>query len=583
VNTVFDNGLGSSFRQFAVQVHDDEGARRYRTFPIQYDPDSQRVELRLARVHRKDGRVLESVRSYEQQLGEPWYRIYYDTRAQVIVLPDLEQGDIVEVRYRIDDVAHRNLFADYYGDLHTLQGFVPTARMEYVLITPANRKFYVHEPKLPGLEHQQKVEGEQRIDHWLALDLPAIVAESGMPGMTETSPYLHVSTYDSWQSVGKWYWGLIKDQLYADAALKKTVRDLVAGATTTRQKVERIHRWVVTNTRYVGLEFGIHGYLPYRVPLIVQRGFGDCKDKASLLYTMMREAGVEARIVLLRTRRNGGLESAPASLAIFDHAIAYVPELDMYLDGTAEHSGTSELPSQDQGVVVLLVGPSGAELRTTPVFDADKNRRSRKLEVALAADGAAEVEGREVVAGSEAAGYRGYYEAVGTRAERFERSLGSLYPGVKLKEQSFSPLDDREQPVRYSYRIEVQQLARWDGDELRLEPTVLKDLVQSMARQPSRKHALDLESARAYDEERIVKLPAGFEVRDLPAGGEVSSRFGRLRLELSRGAGTVTARTELVLQSDRVSEAEYPEFRRFIQAADQLLKQRIGLRKEQGR
>ena len=516
---------------------------------------------------------------YEQSLGEPWYRIYYDTRSLVIVLPDLEGGDIVELRYRIDDVAHRNLFADYYGDLHTLQGFVPTARTEYVLITPEKRRFYIHEPAMKGLEHEQKVEGGKRIDHYTAENLPAIVVESDMPGLTETSPYLHVSTYDSWQAVGKWYWGLIKDQLYADAALSKTVRDLIAGATTTQQKVERIHRWVVTNTRYVGLEFGIHGYLPYRVPLIVQRGFGDCKDKASLLYTMMREAGVDARIVLLRTRRNGALATEPASLSIFDHAIAYVPELDLYLDGTAENSGTSELPTQDQGVMVLVVGPGGAELKTTPVFDADKNKRTRKLEVALSSDGSAEVQASEIVAGADAASYRGYYEAPGTRAERFERSLGELYPGVELQEQTFDPLDDREQPVRYRYKMKVPQLARWDGDELRLEPTVLRDLVQSMARLPTRRHVLDLQGHRAYEEERVVKLPAGLDVRDLPAGGEVSSRFGRLRLELSRGAGTVVARTELRVDADRIAPREYPEFRRWVEAADQLLKQRIGLRK----
>ena len=580
VNTVFENGLGSSFRQYAVQVHDDEGARRYRTFPIQYDPDSQRVDLRLARVYRKGGHVLESVRSYEQQLGEPWYRIYYDTRAMVVVLPDLEPGDIIELRYRLDDVAHRNLFADYYGDLHTWQGFVPTVRSEYVLITPKSRNFYRSPATLPGLKHTQKIDGNRRIDHYLAENIPAIVAENDMPGLTEVSPYLHVSTYKTWRDVGRWYWGLIKDQLYADESLRATVREITKDAKTTREKVERIHRWVVTKTRYVGLEFGIHGFLPYRVPLIVQRGFGDCKDKASLLYTMMREAGVDAKIVLLRTRRNGGIGGEPASLSIFDHAIAYVPELDLYIDGTAEHSGIDELPGQDQGVTVLVVGPDSAELRTTPVLDAEKNRRQRSLKVSLDNDGSAQVEGEEVVSGADAAGYREYYEAPGTRAERFERSLGSLYPGLKLEQQKFSGLDHLDQPVRYSYQLDVPQLARWDGDELRLTPSVLHDLVQDMARLPARRHVLDLNMNRAYSEERTVRLPAGLVPSDLPAGGEASSPFGRLRLSFSHSPGAIVARTELTVTRDRVAPSEYPEFRRWVEAADQLLKQRIGVRKE---
>ncbi len=584
VNTVFDNGLGSSFHQHAVEVHDEEGARQYRTFPIQYDPDSQRVELRLARVYRKDGHVLESVRTAEEQLGEPWYRIYYDTRALIVVFPDLEPGDVVEVRYRVDDIAHRNLFADYYGDLHVWQGAAPVVRSEYVLITPASRQFYMNESPLPGLAHKQEVLGNRRIDYFAANDVPAVVSEGGMPGITETAAYLHVSTYKSWQDVGRWYWGLIKDQLYADESLKRTVHKLCADAKTDREKVDRIHDWVVQNTRYVGLEFGIHGFMPYRVPLIVQRGFGDCKDKASLLYTMLREAGIDARIALTRTRHNGAISDQPASLAIFDHAITYVPAFDLFLDGTAEHSGADELPVQDQGVTVLLVGPKGAELHTTPVFDAARNdKRTRTLQVQLAADGSAKIDGQEVVAGAEAAGYREYYQAPGTRAERFERNLAGLYPGLKLESQHFDSLDSLEQPVRFGYRISVPQLAHWDGDELRVEPSVLHDLVQEMAPLPERVHPLDLEGNRLYIEVRNVRVPAGMHAVALPPGGEASSPFGHLRLGFSQDGGTISARTELEVTRDRIAREDYPAFRRWVEAADQLLKQRIGMRKDQRR
>jgi transglutaminase-like putative cysteine protease/Flp pilus assembly protein TadD len=581
VNTVYENGLGSSFQQFAAQIHDDEGARRYRTYSIQYDPDTQRVDLRLARVYRKDGRVLESVRTFEQQLGEPWYRIYYDTRALVVVFPDLEPDDVIELRYRIDDVAHRNLFADYYGDLHTFQGFTPVAHSEYVLITPTERQFHMNQPDLEGLSHTREQKGERRIDHYVVDDVPAIVAEAGMPGLSEISPYLHVSTYETWQAVGRWYWGLIKDQLYADEDLSRTVNGLVKDADTTRDKVERIHNWVIENTRYVGLEFGIHGFMPYRVPLIVQRGFGDCKDKASLMYTMFREAGIDARIVLVRTRRNGDIAGQPASLSVFDHAIAYVPELDLFLDGTAEHSGTTELPVQDQGVTVLVVGPDGAELRKTPVLDAERNKRTRMLVVDLAPDGSARISAEETVTGAEAAGYRGYYEAPGTRAERFERSLASIYPGIELKQQRFEQLDDLEKPVRYSYRAHVPQLANRDGDELRVAPSVLHDLVRSMARLPERRHPLDLQGNRAYVEERTVKPPAGMIAAELPAGGEVRSPFGHLQLSFEREGDAVRARTEFAVTQDRVSPEQYPAFRAWVEQADRLLRQRVGIRKDE--
>jgi transglutaminase-like putative cysteine protease len=579
VKTVFDNGLGSEFRQVAVQIHDQEGARRFRTHSFQYDPDTQHVDLRLARVYRKDGRELESVRTYEQQLGEPWYRLYYDTRAVQVVFPDLEPGDVVEVRYRIDDVAHRNLFADYFGDLHLWQDSVPVAHKRYVLITPTAREFFQNQLDLAGLTHTQQIDGKRRIDDYAWSNIPPLLTEEGMPGITEESPYLHISTYRSWQDVGRWYWGLIHDQLYADQALKRTVAELTAGKKTTQDKVVAIHDWVVNHTRYVGLEFGIHGFLPYRVPLIVQRGFGDCKDKASLMYTMLREAGVDARIVLLRTRRNGAIDTKPASLSVFDHAITYVPELDLYLDGTAEHSGTTELPAEDQGVMVLLVGPNGAELRTTPSLPAERNRRTRGLAITLESDGSARVEGKEEVFGSEAAGYRQYYEAEGTRAERFERSLGTLYPGVELLSQSFDSLETLESPVRYAYRIKVPRFARFDGATLQVAPSVLSDLVRNMARSPTRKQPLDLGASSTYVEERAFVAPKGMQFSSVPANAEANSEWGRLSLKYAAEGGELKVRTEFVLARARVAPSEYPAFRRWVDAADQLLRQRIGLTK----
>ena len=78
----------------------------------------------------------------------------------------------------------------------------------------------------------------------------------------------------------------------------------------------------------MGLEFGIHGYKPYKVTQVLARRFGDCKDKASLMVALLREVGVEADWSLVRTRRGGRLDAQPASLAVFDHAIVYVPKLD---------------------------------------------------------------------------------------------------------------------------------------------------------------------------------------------------------------------------------------------------------------
>ena len=164
VNTVFESGLGSSFRQFAVQVADDEGARDCRTFPIQFDPGhAARRRSGSARVYR-GGRRLEAMQTFEQQLGEPWYRIYYDTRALVVVVfPDARarrRGRAALARRR----RRRRATVRRLLRRHPLPaGPVPIAHVEYVLITPESRHVLLQRAaQLRGLARRPtQVEGDR--------------------------------------------------------------------------------------------------------------------------------------------------------------------------------------------------------------------------------------------------------------------------------------------------------------------------------------------------------------------------------------------------------------------------------------
>ncbi|MFB6350632.1 MAG: hypothetical protein ABEK29_02430, partial [Bradymonadaceae bacterium] len=84
-----------------------------------------------------------------------------------------------------------------------------------------------------------------------------------------------------------------------------------------------------------------------------------CKDKSSLMKVMLEEAGVEANLVLVRTRDLGTVDQRPASMHVFNHAIVYVPKLDLFLDPTAEFNGTTELTPMDQGAQALIVEDGG--------------------------------------------------------------------------------------------------------------------------------------------------------------------------------------------------------------------------------
>jgi len=154
---------------------------------------------------------------------------------------------------------------------------------------------------------------------------------------SEVLAYVHVSTYKTWDDVGRFYWGLVKDQLRVTDDIRAVAQEAVKDVPEDDEaaRIRAVYDFVVSRTRYVALEFGINSFKPYPVETILARRFGDCKDKASLMHAMLESLGIDSRLTLLRMKRLGGIDGAPASLAVFNHAILYVPGHKLFLDGTA--------------------------------------------------------------------------------------------------------------------------------------------------------------------------------------------------------------------------------------------------------
>ncbi len=589
---VHRNGLAETFAQRVVEVETDRGAEDNKQFYVRYTPGVEEVEIRQARIFRRgaDGQVqiLDASERDDEDLSEPWYGLYYDNRAEVVRFEGLRAGDVLEVQYLIDDVSAKNQLADYFGDLQFIAEEVPKKQWDYTLIGPTDRAFYTNTPHLPRLEQQASEEGGEQVRRFAARDIDKISSEPAQPGYTEVAPYLHISTYASWRDVGAWYWRLVEEQMVPDESIRKAARSVLEPGMSDIEKVRAIHGLVVTGTRYVGLEFGIHGFQPYKVTQVLARKFGDCKDKATLMIALLREAGIDAELVLLRTRRGGRIEPAPASLAVFDHAIAYVPKLDVYLDGTAEFSGVEELPSQDQGVTVLRVGPRGSTLTETPVLPSSQNRALRRWTAVLQASGEARVTERLTITGQAAPEWREHYQTPGERLDRYAKVWNGRYPGATLVSVDMPAIEDRNQPVTVEAVASVPRLGQAvaraaDGTPTEIELAVTvrdADFSRTYARLSERKEDLIIAYPWQHDEELVFRLPAGWEVASLPPSRSAESAFGKFQLEITtERPGEVKVRSLLDVTEHRIAPADYPRFRAFLGEIDAALAGRIAIRK----
>jgi hypothetical protein len=572
---VLPNGLTERLDHRIIRVLDDRGVRSQAVQALSFDPEQSIVEVRRARVRRKNGAIEELGEVNVVALASAGYRMYYDQRQIRVIFDGLRIGDTLEVAFLVRDVAARNMFDEYFGDIMPLQGTAPIKHVEYVLEAPKDKPIYFN---LDGVTRKPTKDGRFVLYRHIAKDVPAIKPESGMPGWTEVARFLHASTYKTWNDVGNWYWDLVREQLVVDADVKKAVATALAGlpaGASEADKVAAIYEYVVRNTRYVGLEFGIHGYKPYRTTEVLSRRFGDCKDKASLLKVMLGEAGIKSHLVLVRTRDQGTMNAKPASLAVFNHAITYVPSLDRFLDGTAEWSGPSELPANDQGASVLVVKDGkGAEFREIRVSKPGENVRETKQVITLRDSGSAAVQHEITVTGAAASGVRYRFQSEEQRDERLASAFGDIFPGVEVSDVTTPGLSDIKVPARLTARLAVPEWATRKGDALRFRVLGRSStLAGSLASKSTREHELVLDVPSNEINRLRYELPRGHRFARTPSPAKIESPVGNFTLEVQTDGEGATVRTRLEFRRHRITPAEYPAFREFLRDVDAKLEQ----------
>ncbi|MFO0658543.1 MAG: transglutaminase domain-containing protein [Polyangiaceae bacterium] len=449
-----------------------------------------------------------------------------------------------------------------------------------MLLLPKTRTITLREPAGGLFTRSESDEGDLHMIKLLGTNIPALVQEPNMPPLAEKILSASASSFKSWDEVAAWYWGLAKDQLDVDSEVRRVVAEITKGLTDDKDKVRAVYDYVVQKTRYVALEFGIEGYRPRRCAQTLGRGWGDCKDKATLIVTMLRELGIPANLVLVRTNMRGAISSDPPSYALFDHAIAYVPKLDLFLDGTAEYTGMNELPSMDQGALAFIVNEGGTgKLVNLPISAASASARTRRIELALSDAGPAGLDFKIESTGSFASEARQRYHAPSTQRTRLIEDLGSEFGGMSLLPDKqgleTGDLENIEVPASIHLRGKALGIFKSRTGEFSVATAPIGSLVARFASRSERKQDVVLPFPLTLSDEWVVKLPPGQPVKHAPEPVKITSPFGSYELQIESSAGKVVIKTKLTLEKKRVPVENYAEFRAFCEKVDRVLEDRL--------
>lgn len=557
---VAPTGLAMREVRRVVRILTAEGARQFGTWELAYTPGTQRLEVDVARLLRP-GEPPASPRRSDRDLSAPQWRLYYDLRAEVLTFPRVAPGDVIEVAWRVADLDPDPSFPGYFGELAYLQEASPRAI-----------SIVEFESALPLQSHVEA--GELRVDtsvplRFVARAVPGRSPEPYAPGYASERAHVHVSTLETWADAGRRYARLVAGRDTPDDKLAAQARAWIGDARTPEEKVRRLHHPVASGIRYVGLELGTHSFRPESPHVTLARAYGDCKDKATLLIALLRAVDVDAQLVLVRTRGQGNVAPQPASFAIFDHALVYLPTLDRFVDPTQDRNDPFALPPPDQGASGFVVGLD-TTLRTLPFSNADAAGERWLLKLGLQADGRLRGTVEWRMHGDFATAQRQTMEAEAGRREALQRALAARFPGVAADALTVEGLRPADDPFVAHATIELPPLQR-SGEMWRLPRAGQPwQLVDAFAHAAERRRPLLPGPPRTVSFRLEVARAAGAR-GTLPADVHFVSDFGEFHSTATETANAWVLETTWRLTATRIAPEAYPAFRVWLTAIDRAL------------
>jgi len=486
-----------------------------------------------------------------------------DDRVRILSIPAPDPGNIVGYEYEVEEKPF------FLQDLWFVQELDPVRESHYSLQLPAGWEF-----KATWLNHPeiQPTSAGNNLWQWFISNLKAIRKEADMPPLRGVAAQMVVTLFPpggkaangfaEWNDLGNWVNQLLAGRLEPSPEVKQQVATLTAGKPDQLEKMKAIAQFVQHDIRYVAIELGIGGWQPHPAPEVFSHRYGDCKDKATLVRTMLHEIGIESFHVAINNRRGVVTRQTPAHNFGFNHAIVAIrlpdgvndaslvavlqhPKLGrlLYFDPTDEITPFGQIDGELQDNYALLVTPTGGELLALPMQPSSMNSIERTAKLTLDASGTLKGDVKETRLGGRAWSERWSLRNVSKDTDRIkpiETLLGASMTNFHITHATVENLQRTDQPFGFEYSFTSDNYAKNAGGLLLVRPRVLgnKALGFLETKEP-REFPIEFEGPTRDTDTFEIAIPAGYEVDDTPPPVNADYSFASYHAKTEVAAGVI--------------------------------------------
>jgi hypothetical protein len=555
------------------------------------------VIVNFARVIKADGEIIEApednIKDVSSAMGEAMNIYMPDAREKVVSFKGLQVGDCIEYQY-VEDLFHAPMDSAFDG-MDIFQYTEPLLYRKNIITGPEEMplNFAVKNGKV----NFEKEKHDGKITYtWWTENQPAIVTEPSMPSLLEIVPTMYCSTLESWEEISRWWCGMAEERMVVNDSLRMIIDSLTAGK-SKEEAVASVYHYVAQKVRYMGLGTGKkQGLEPKPAVETFATKYGVCRDVATLMTAMLREANIEADIVLTMMgakvdREIPGIRFNHAIVAIKDGQGGYY-----FSDPTIENLPTL-FPSIEQEQNILICTKEGRDLEITPHQPAEENLGQISANSRLTPDGSFV---SDVVMTSNA-----FYDMILRSITKsmpekqvnmmLSQILQSVYPGAKLSYLELSDPEDLDAPMTMKFGYKINDYALEAGDYLLVKMPIstgvfeiVSMFVLESAKLPERQHPWNLGFTYGAVEDEVLTLPEGYELKAYPADqlekydhSLYETAYSSYSIpEPQSGQLSLKFQKKFLVDKKQMSPEEYKEFLKVLQARDKSSRGEIILEKK---
>jgi len=520
----------TTFEHYARRYISQSGVQENARLAFDFEPSYQKLTLHQLVIHR-DGQVLDRLPTAkirqlkrEEELSQ---HLYNGHVTALIDVEDIRVGDTLEYAFSVQ--GSNPVFAGIYSDFFMTSWAAPVSRFSLRLLEPADQFLDFKSVGTP-LAYSKTNAGGITEHRWTAENIPAAESDSDTPSWYSPFGWLQFSEYRNWAEVVAWAQAFysLDSPLPPEVETKlKELRELPS----PEARILGALNYAQNQFRYLSISEGVHSYRPYPIAEVIQRGFGDCKDKARLLTALLRSLGFTAHPALVQTRYRHEIGSWLPSPIDFDHVIVALEwnGRTYWLDPTRDHQRgqLADRYSPPYGKALIIRPGETALTDVSPAGESAAAIRIESIYEVPAYDQAASLKVRADYRGREADWMRQQLSStsVAQLQKSYLNDTARLYPGVTAKQAPTFQDDVEMNQIISEEQYQIPELWQPDKtDKTNLYAEVYPYTIKSQVTEPDtriRQSPIAVAHPKTIREIFILNLPEkgdfsteSFEVKD---------------------------------------------------------------------